>query len=488
MGGVALVRTTFGWPKYGSRWHVLDEREPNDNWAPVDQQYLLLVMVLQPANSGDFVPRDYKSSASKQYLHRMSATNNNPPLAPSLHNICTTVCCLPCHTTRARELSVAYVMPQDLPCSGARMALLAGAIEVWQRQRCKPRPQCCQGWLLPDEVPSPALQHYWHPLRGNRIGEATNPGPDKRLPMDQDPSEDESLTHLQTRRRLLHKGPDALPPVPDDEDLQESLPDMDATMQDTAIARLEPAAQPRTLLKLMVSRAQGGPPVLLSAAWISGKRSWRWQIRAAPAIAGTERAHPAASLDAFYQRHRDALSSDAEALIQAKIQQLQEHEAPAYAPEAARRIRSDLQRYAVPAAPEDNGDRAGDGTTMPTLQWSQILRVATSRIPMERHIPHCLQGLTREVIRLCARNLVAADAQEAPYGALLFVLPKLAWPSHAVRPEGTKPHGRQRQKIISARLQRLLEGQGPQILVGGTLERGTATPPPGATGGGGPRP
>ena len=65
---------------------------------------------------------------------------------------------------------------------------------------------------------------------------------------------------------------------------------MDTIMHDTAIARLEPAAQPRTLLKLMVSRAQGGPPVLISAAWISGKRSWRWQIRAAPALAGTERA------------------------------------------------------------------------------------------------------------------------------------------------------------------------------------------------------
>ena len=109
---------------------------------------------------------------------------------------------------------------------------------------------------------------------------------------------------------------------------------------------------------------------------------------------------------------------DAEALIQAKLQQLQEHDAPAYAPEAARRIRSDPQRYAVPAAPEENGDRAGEGATMPTLQWSQILRVATSRIPTERHIPHCLQGLTREVISLCARHPVAADAEEAPYGAL----------------------------------------------------------------------
>ena len=128
MGGVALVRTTFGWPKYGSRWHVLDEREPNDNWAPVDQQYLLLVMVLQPANSGDFVPRDYKSSASKQCQHWMCATNSRHP---PVRIICTTsaplsavcyvipldarerfVLLLSCHTTCfVQELDVAFLDP-----------------------------------------------------------------------------------------------------------------------------------------------------------------------------------------------------------------------------------------------------------------------------------------------------------------------------------------------------------------------------------------
>ena len=205
---------------------------------------------------------------------------------------------------------------------------------------------------LPDNVPSLVSRRCWHPCRGSRIGEAKQPGPDKRAATEQDPHEDAEMMHMQTRRRLLQKGPDHLPPIPDDAELDDLTDAVDTSPMGLAPARVEPAANPRTLLKMMVSRAQG-PPVLLilSAAWISGKRSWRWQIRAAPALSGTERAHPAESLAAFLQRHRDALSDEAGALIHARIVQLQEHDAPVYAP---RRIRSDPQRYAVPAAPLEN--------------------------------------------------------------------------------------------------------------------------------------
>ena len=72
-------------------------------------------------------------------------------------------------------------------------------------------------------------------------------------------------------------------------------------------------------------------------------------------------------------------------------------------------------------------------------------------------------GMVREVICMCLQQQTAAPGA-APYGALLYVLPKAAWPSHAVRPSGTRPHGRQRQRIIAARLQRILQGQAHALL------------------------
>ena len=71
--------------------------------------------------------------------------------------------------------------------------------------------------------------------------------------------------------------------------------------------------------------------------------------------------------------------------------------------------------------------------------------------------------MVREVICMCLQQQTAADGQ-ASYGALLYILPKAAWPSHAVRPSGTRPHGRQRQRVIAARLQRILQGQAQALL------------------------
>ena len=71
--------------------------------------------------------------------------------------------------------------------------------------------------------------------------------------------------------------------------------------------------------------------------------------------------------------------------------------------------------------------------------------------------------MVREVICLCLQQQTAEN-DHAPYGALLYILPKAAWPSRAVRPSGTRPHGRQRQRVIAARLQRILQGQAHELL------------------------
>ena len=92
-----------------------------------------------------------------------------------------------------------------------------------------------------------------------------------------------------------------------------------------------------------------------------------------------------------------------------------------YAPEKARRVRSDPQRYAVPAVPPEPLAATTGGPAMPILDWQQLLRVATSRIPTEWHIPHCLQGLTREVLRVCVASF---SAETGPLWSLAICSPQ----------------------------------------------------------------
>ena len=188
------------------------------------------------------------------------------------------------------------------------------------------------------------------------MGEALKPGPEKR-PADEIPAPDDPASQIAVRRRITGKQVDDLPPVPDLEDEEDSLLEQDNMVIAEEGAGAQAALGPRTLLKMLVPRANG-KETLLSASHIGGRKVWRWQIRAAPAMAGTERAHPADSLQAFLTRHRDSFGAEAQPLIEARVLQLQEHAADAYTPNQQRRIRSDPQRFAVPATPEHSSETA----------------------------------------------------------------------------------------------------------------------------------
>ena len=171
---------------------------------------------------------------------------------------------------------------------------------------------------------------FWHPMRGCRVGEAKQPGPEKR-PGNETPEDAEPPSQTVARRRLTCKQTDELPPVPDLDAEEDQLIEHEPMDIADAVAGAQAAPGPRSLLKMLVPRANG-KETLLSAAHIGGRKVWRWQIRAAPALAGTERAHPADSLHAFFNRHQEALAAEAKQLIEARVSQLREHEVAAFTP------------------------------------------------------------------------------------------------------------------------------------------------------------
>ena len=260
---------------------------------------------------------------------------------------------------------------------------------------------------------------------------------------------------LAVRRRLTKKGLDVLAPetvpVPDSPD-DDSL--TDALESSPPETRHQPDANPASLLRLMVPRASNHKDVLLSASWIGKKKTWRWQIRSSPALSGTERSHPAQSLSAFFATHKLQLAEGAEHLISERIAALEQHPAHVFCPAGARRLRADVAKLDLPSAPNISMQTAVHAHS---LTWDDLIALAAKPLSTERCLPPTVNSLLSEVIRALLQNLQAD--QGAPTAALVYVLPKLCWPSYAIRPQGRAPKGRQRQRLISMRLQAVLQGQ-----------------------------
>ena len=136
---------------------------------------------------------------------------------------------------------------------------------------------------------------------GVRIGEASHPGPanSKRarsegpLPAN---SEVAALAPLPVRRRRQGK---------------QHIPTEELAVEDAWIAELDelespaalgsrdvPMAASRPSMKVAAHRLTG-TQALVGATYLRDKKVWRWQVRSHPPFAGTERQHPADSLEAF---------------------------------------------------------------------------------------------------------------------------------------------------------------------------------------------
>ena len=117
-------------------------------------------------------------------------------------------------------------------------------------------------------------------------------------------------------------------------------------------------------------------------------------------------------------------------------------------------MRADVAKLDLPPAPSVCVQSAAH--TQP-LAWDDLLALAAKPLSTERYIPPAVNGLLAEVTRTLLQNLHADEG--APTAALMYVLPKLCWPSFVLRPQGRAPKGRQRQRLISMRLQAVLQGQ-----------------------------
>ena len=112
---------------------------------------------------------------------------------------------------------------------------------------------------------------------------------------------------------------------------------------------LEKADEPPAL-RLMTKRASGRG-ALLSAACIKDGQAWRWQIRSDPPMAGTDRAHPGDSLQAFLDTHGHKLLQASRLQILEHIALLHQHDAAAFRGKRKAQAKPDLKRYDPPSLP-----------------------------------------------------------------------------------------------------------------------------------------
>ena len=97
-----------------------------------------------------------------------------------------------------------------------------------------------------------------------------------------------------------------------------------------------PAVTASSLLNFHVRRNTGAP-ALVSATYSAKKKTWRWQVRAAPAFAGTERAHPKEALAAFWSTHEAKLQAEMKEVIEERFAALAPFSLDAFVPKAGTR-------------------------------------------------------------------------------------------------------------------------------------------------------
>ena len=156
----------------------------------------------------------------------------------------------------------------------------------------------------------------------------------------------------------------------------------------------------------------------------------------------------------LYATHKQQLAPEDEHVISERVATLEQHAASAYSPAGAKRLRADVTQLAMRFAPHVPAPRPAGAQQ---LSWEDLIALAAKPVPTERCLPPALNGLLTEVIQALLQQHTADTG--APTASLMYFLPKLCWPTFAIRPQGHPAKGRQRQRLISQRLQAVLQEQ-----------------------------
>ena len=105
----------------------------------------------------------------------------------------------------------------------------------------------------------------------------------------------------------------------------------------------------------------------------------RWQVRAAPAFAGTERAHPKEALAAFWNSHAAKLEDGMKEVIDERIATLAPFSLDAFVPKARKRMCRDSERHDLPSLPpaEIADAVAAESQNWQKLTWPQLEQLLT---------------------------------------------------------------------------------------------------------------
>ena len=330
--------------------------------------------------------------------------------------------------------------------------------------------------------------------RGQRIGEAANPGPRTRIRF-KTPSELAAMKHgvgtvstaVPSGDTLLdaastdidsdHQHPTQLdtvcdipsprsgvvtPPLPAD---PEAVPTVtEADRHAMPAARVESAdvddAFLDSLLLIRIVRPNA-KEVPAKCNFIPSKRAWRWQCRSKPALITVERKSPASSLLGFLQKNRDHIAPDCILELESHASTLQQHEAAL----------GSRQQHHVTAEREMPSSSSFAETEHVVNQVSpqalpsteDMLAVIRLRLGTERYIPLACQSLLVRVVKMVLHPRILRCNM-----LCCFILPKLLWP-RAIRANG-HARGHMRQKEIARRATMALDGQW-QVLIDLTLQR-----------------
>ena len=335
-------------------------------------------------------------------------------------------------------------------------------------------------FVLPPAKPRPKCA-----MAGVRVGEASHPGPGnpKRARSEGPVPEgrDADFAPLPVRRRRQGKQqvpsqelavedawiaefdePESPAALGSTDDAESAAPGSSAALG----SRDVPMSAPRPSMKVSAHRL-AGTQALVGATYLGDKKVWRWQVRSHPPFAGTERQHPADSLEAFIRSHADKFDAVSLELLHSKVTELRTYSVDSLVPSGPKRVRVDMGRHdlvsiptellspAMESVPSPIQDATHTGSRLPSWELHFLM---ANRLPVQRHLPPSTLAMLSQVIVSILKPCPPEDDAAARRRALLFVLPKVIWPSAAVSPDGTRPRGRQRQRRIAQRMTRALDG------------------------------
>ena len=345
-----LVKTILGWKRGGHHWTVLAEREPLDEYDALPAEWVLLLIFLQPADPN--VRLGYKGRAehpshSVPLRHQGCQTGASSILGACWWSVSNNVLCM-------MITGVATLSPlTSAPRTALDPAVPAGIVVRALVALSTPDPAVPVAWLMSVSAPPdsqvklhivshagllastnasgsqllclrvflPVKHRPKSAMAGVRVGEASHPGPNhpKRARSEGPPPEvrDGDVTPLPVRRRRQGK---------------QQVPSQELVAEDAWIAEFDEPESPaapgsgddgtsavpsslaatssqdvpmgagRPSMKVSAHRLTG-TQALVGATYLGDKKVWRWQVRSHPPFAGTERQHPADSLEAFIRSH-----------------------------------------------------------------------------------------------------------------------------------------------------------------------------------------